>query len=164
MIRRATGADAGSILALVTAHREEGHLLPRSLDGIAAAAHRFLVAERAGALVACAELAPLSGSLAEVRSLVVDVDARGAGLGQRLVDALRDRAEHAGFEQLCAFTHRPAWFCRMGFSIVPHTWLVPKVLTDCVKCPLFRRCGQEGVVLGLRRPAANGVARQERLS
>lgn len=164
MIRRATSADADAILALVTAHREEGHLLPRSRDGIAGAAHRFLVVEQAGELVACAELAPLSRSLAEVRSLVVGVDARGAGLGQRLVNALRDRAEHAGFEQLCAFTHRPAWFCRMGFSIVPHTWLVAKVHTDCVKCPLFRRCGQEGVVLGLHRPATSGVAWQERLS
>ena len=37
----------------------------------------------------------------------------------------------------------------MGFSIVPHLWLPEKVFTDCVKCPLFRSCGQYAMVLPL---------------
>ena len=37
----------------------------------------------------------------------------------------------------------------MGFSIVPHLWLTEKIFTDCVKCPLFRRCGQFAMVVSL---------------
>ena len=39
----------------------------------------------------------------------------------------------------------------MGFSIVPHLWLPEKIFTDCVKCPLFRQCGQYAMVAAARR-------------
>jgi amino-acid N-acetyltransferase len=65
------------------------------------------------------------------------------------VDELRRRARRQGFEKLCAFTHAPAYFITMGFSIVPHHWLLEKVFTDCVKCSQFRRCGQYGMVVPL---------------
>jgi hypothetical protein len=41
----------------------------------------------------------------------------------------------------------------MGFSIVPHLWIPEKVFTDCVKCPMFRRCGQYAMVAPLDTPA-----------
>jgi hypothetical protein len=41
----------------------------------------------------------------------------------------------------------------MGFSIVPHLWLAEKVFTDCVKCPLFRHCGQYAMVVPLAAAA-----------
>jgi N-acetylglutamate synthase-like GNAT family acetyltransferase len=150
VLRSATAADAAAVLALVTDHREEGHLLSRTFDEIAKVVHRFVVADCAGEIVGCAELAPLGPALAEVRSLVVSQAARSEGVGRRLVAELIVRAEAAGYEQLCAFTHGPAWFCRLGFSIVPHVWLMPKLLTDCVHCPLFRRCGQYAVVVAVR--------------
>jgi amino-acid N-acetyltransferase len=149
VLRPATAADASAILALVTDHREEGHLLSRTLEEIAKAVQRFIVADRAGEVVGCAELAPLGSALAEVRSLVVKEAVRGEGVGRRLIAELTRLAEAAGYERLCAFTHGPAWFCRLGFSIVPHVWLMPKLMTDCVRCPLFRRCGQYAVVVAI---------------
>ena len=74
----------------------------------------------AGRIVGCAELAPLSATVAEVRSLVVDRPARALGVGQRLVEELRSGPASHGFEQLCAFTHDAGYFVRQGFSIVPH--------------------------------------------
>ncbi|MEZ5294352.1 MAG: GNAT family N-acetyltransferase [Vicinamibacterales bacterium] len=99
-----------------------------------------------GRVVACAELAPLSASVAEVRSLVVDRTARGGGVGRRLVDELVRRAAVEGFERLCAFSHEPGYFMRMGFSLVPHTWVPEKLAADCRACALFRQCGQHAVV------------------
>ena len=61
------------------------------------------------------------------------------------------RARREGFEKLCAFTHAPGYFIQMGFSIVPHLWLPEKIFTDCVKCPLFRQCGQYAMVVPLDR-------------
>ena len=148
-LRRAAAADAPAIHRLISEHVATDHLLPRTLEDIAQRAARFVVVVRDGALVGCAELAPLSPEVAEVRSLVVDAAARGLGAGRAILDALVHRAAEGGHARLCAFTHRPAYFIRLGFSIVPHLWVREKVVTDCVDCPLFRSCGQHAVELSL---------------
>lgn len=163
IIRAATAADAEAIHALVTSHLDEGHLLPRALDELRVHAERFLVCDVAGAIIGCAELAPLSPKVAEVRSLVVSRDFRGVRLAQRLVGELRSRALTLGFDTLTAFTHDARFFVRQGFSIVPHVWVPEKIMTDCVGCPLFRKCEQFAVVLPLQaqqmyRPARRQVA------
>ena len=150
-VRTADVADATAIHALIADNISEGHLLPRELDEIVVRVDRFVVAVHRGTLLACAELAPLSRSVAEVRSLVVGRGARSLGLGKRIVSELVRRATLAGFSRLCAFTHSPAYFVHMGFSIVPHVWLPEKIVTDCHTCPQFRRCGQYAVVLDLAR-------------
>jgi amino-acid N-acetyltransferase len=149
-IRPATAADAPALHALIAAHLEEGRLLPRTLDELGVHAPRFVVAVDTtsdGRVVGCAELAPLSPAVAEVRSLVVGRDARRHGLGVRMVEDLAARARRDGFTRLCAFAHDPAFFVRRGFSIVPHTWVPEKIAHDCNSCPLFRNCGQYAVVL-----------------
>ena len=66
-----------------------------------------------------------------MRSLVVSRDARRVGLGERMVEELARRARREGFDTLCAFAHDPAFFVRLGFSIVPHTWVPEKIAHDC---------------------------------
>ena len=148
-LRTADAPDAPKLHALISANLVEGHLLPRTLDELTVHASRFVVALRGRKLVGCAELAPLSPQVAEVRSLAVDGSARRHGVGTMLVEELRVRARREGFDKLCAFTHAPGYFIPMGFSIVPHLWIPEKIFTDCVKCPQFRRCGQYAMVLPL---------------
>ena len=104
-------------------HREAGRLLPRTEDEIARHAERFLVILDGEDVMGCAELAPLSAKVAEVRSLVLDESLRGLGLGRLLVEQLTREARMAGFKVICAFTHEPGIFARLGFSLVPHAWL-----------------------------------------
>ena len=151
-IRTATAHEADAIHELIDEHLAEGHLLPRELGEIALHAHRFIVAVQDEEVLACAELAPLSRSVAEVRSFVVSREARGRAVGRRLVEELVRRATTAGFDKLCAFTHSPGYFVHLGFSIVPHAWLPEKIVTDCHACSQFRRCGQYAVVRALDRP------------
>jgi len=148
-LRSADAADAKKLHAIITANLEEGHLLPRTLSELTVRAGRFVVAIRGRRVIGCAELAPLSAQVAEVRSLAVDKAARGGRVGVMIVDELRRRARREGFEKLCAFTHVPSYFIHMGFSIVPHLWLTEKIYTDCVKCPHFRQCGQYAMVVPL---------------
>jgi amino-acid N-acetyltransferase len=150
-LRSATAAEAPAIHALIIDHLEEGHLLPRELSEVRVRAPRFVVAMQDGEVLACAELAPLSSSVAEVRSLVVSRDARSLGLGKTVVNELVRRAGAAGFQKLCAFTHSPAYFVHMGFSLVPHVWLPEKIDMDCKTCVHFRQCGQYAVMLTLSR-------------
>jgi amino-acid N-acetyltransferase len=154
LLRAAAPPDAAAIHALVAANLENGHLLPRGLDEIQDHIGRFFVAEADGRVVACAELARLSPAVAEVRSLVVDEAMRGHRIGTRLVAHLSSRAALAGYATLCAFTHDPAHFVRLGFTIVPHVWMPEKIAHDCTSCTLFRRCGQYAV----RLPLKGGVA------
>lgn len=161
-LRAATAADAPALHALIASHLEEGRLLPRTLDELVIHAPRFIVAvagsptNAPGAtagdqIVGCAELAPLSKEVAEVRSLVVNRDARRLGAGVRMVEELSVRARREGYLRLAAFAHDPAFFVRRGFSIVPHTWVPEKIAHDCTACPLFRNCGQYAIVLELDR-------------
>ena len=148
-IRTAKVSEAKRLHALISANLEEGHLLPRTFGELTVHAARFVVAIRARKIVGCAELAPLSAHVAEVRSLAVDGADRGTSVGTMIVDELRQRAHRGGFEKLCAFTHAPAYFIRMGFSIVPHSWLLEKIFADCLNCPRFRQCGQYAMVVPL---------------
>ena len=171
-LRPATAEDAPAIHALIAKYQGEGRLLPRAEEEIARHADRFLVitdpafatsgrfgeagachrsygAASIGHVIGCAELAPLSHTVAEVRSLVVDEQARGLGFGRLLVDTIADEARLAGFRTVCAFTHDPAYFVRLGYSLVPHAWLPEKIVHDCAGCTLFRQCGQQAVRLQL---------------
>jgi amino-acid N-acetyltransferase len=148
-LRTAATSEARKLHALILANLEEGHLLPRTLAELTVHAERFVVAVRSRRIVGCAELAPLSPHVAEVRSLAVDASARGSRVGVAIVDELRLRARREGYEKMCAFTHAPRYFIHMGFSIVPHLWLAEKIFTDCVKCPQFRQCGQYAMVVPL---------------
>ena len=166
-LRTAVSADAPALHALIAAHLEEGRLLPRALDELAAHASRFVVAVESSTegerIVGCAELAPLSLGVAEVRSLVVDKDVRRLGLGQQMVEALSARARAEGYEKLCAFAHEPRFFVHRGFSIVPHTWVPEKIAHDCNACPLFRNCGQYAIVLELDRALMPSRIRAKRV-
>ena len=149
LLRTADVSEAPKLHALISANLEEGHLLPRTPGELTVHATRFVVAVRARRIVGCADLAALSPHVAEVRSLAVAANERGSGVGVMIVDELRRRARREGFEKLCAFTHAPAYFIHMGFSIVPHSWLLEKIFTDCLKCPHFRTCGQYAMVVPL---------------
>lgn len=153
IVRSAIAADVDAIERLVSTHMAEGRLLPRSREEITARINRFIVAVDNGRVVGCADLAPLSRRVAEVRSLVVAGGARSCGIGRSLVAELEKRAFAASFESLTAFTHTPGYFVQLGFSVVPHTWVPEKIEADCCTCGQFRRCGQYAVMLPLIRPS-----------
>src|SRR3989337_2321753 len=115
-LRTAVRADARKIHDLIQRNQQAGRLLPRQLSELTSRIDRFVVGvDRRGSIIACAELAPLSPSLAEIRSLVVSEKRRGQGLGRRIVNELRIRARTAGYEDLCVFAHQPGYFAHMGF-------------------------------------------------
>jgi N-acetylglutamate synthase-like GNAT family acetyltransferase len=151
IVRSASTGDVDAIYQLVANHISEGRLLPRTREEIAARINRFIVAVANGRVVGCADLAPLSRRIAEVRSLVVASGTRTCGIGRRLVGELEKRALASSFESLTAFTHTPGYFVQLGFSIVPHTWVPEKIEADCRTCAQFRSCGQYAVMLPLIR-------------
>ena len=147
VIRPASHLDAAAISRLVTVNVGLGHLLPRTPDDVTRHVSRFLVAASDETVLGCGELAPLSETLLEIRSLVVATESRGTGIGTAVLTALVAGARRQGVPRLCAFAHVPHSFVALGFSIVPHTWLPEKIMTDCQGCEWFRRCEQYALII-----------------
>jgi len=145
-IRRARPVDTPAIHALVADYAGQGLLLPRTPEQIHAALGDFLVALDSGRVVGCAALefyGPRRGGLAEVRSLAVVPEARGSGLGGRLLEAAVKQARRQGAGRVFAVTRAAEFFERHEFARAPSGMPAEKLARDCVSCPKAATCRLE---------------------
>lgn len=148
-IRQAILDDVPGIARLVADNARRGGLLPRSEANIRASIDNFLVAELDGRVIGCGSLLPMSANLAELRSLAVDAEIRGGGIGARLVARLIEAARERQFSTLFALTRAISFFEKCGFAITPKENFPEKVWNDCVACPLLANCDEVAVTLEL---------------
>ena len=117
LIRRAHSNDAPAIRALIDRFTADGTLLPRTEAFIAQHCDHYLVAEIEGRVVGCVHLEEYAPSLAELRSLAVDRDAHGAGVGTALVHATLALARKRGYTTVFAVSNDEQYFARFGFAV-----------------------------------------------
>jgi len=84
-------------------------------------------------------------NLAEVRSLVVNEDMQGCGVGAALLAACERWGAGLGVACMFALTYAPAFFERHGYVRAPKESLPHKVWTVCVHCPRFSACDEIAV-------------------
>jgi amino-acid N-acetyltransferase len=138
-IERAAAADLPAVEALL---RQAG--LP--LDGAADAFASGVVARDDGRIVGCAAV-ELFGAAALVRSIAVDPQARGQGLGSALLAAVETRARESGAHEAYLLTETAEdWFPRFGYRPVARADVAAPVAgsieftTACTaSCAAFRR-------------------------
>ncbi len=113
--------DVGGILALIQPLEAQGILVRRSRERLEMEITQFLVLERDGLIVGCAALYPYPTEQAgEFACLAVHPDYRDADRGERLLQAIEQRARQLGLRQLFALTtHTSQWLQERGF--VPTT-------------------------------------------
>jgi amino-acid N-acetyltransferase len=115
-LRAASIDDVGGILQLIAPLEAEGVLVKRSRELLEMEIDHFLVVKRDGMIVACAALYPYPGGVAELACLAVHPDYRSQGRGDRLLEAVEQRASHDGIKRLFVLTTRTAhWFQERGF-------------------------------------------------
>jgi amino-acid N-acetyltransferase len=115
-VRRATRADAGQILELVTQYAAQGLMLPRTLEQIAARIDSYVVsADAPGHVVACAALEEYSPSLAEVSSVAVAASHQGKGLGSQVVLGVERLARSRDIEELFALSLTDNFFLSLSY-------------------------------------------------
>lgn len=118
LCRPARARDAQAISELT--HRLAPQTVARSVAHVRAHLDEFDVVRdpQTGAVLACAAVRPLDDERAELRSLAVSPDARGLGLGSRILRRALRRA-YGQDRRLYCVTVCPDFFERHGFERVP---------------------------------------------
>lgn len=114
-IRPARTSDVRAIRALVDVYSPDGRLLSKATVTLFEDIQEFLVAERDGEVVGCGALHVMWEDLAEVRTVAVDPDLAGQGIGSLLLTALMERARLVGVKKVFCLTFAVPFFERHGF-------------------------------------------------
>ena len=148
MIRKATIKDIKSIHALLQQYGSKGELLPRPLSVLYDHVRDFTVYvdnKDAGVLGCCA-LQFCWTDLAEIRSLAVQPEHLGNGIGSKLVEHVLLEAQSFKIQKVFALTYRPGFFKRFGFQQIDRSELPIKIWADCIMCIKFPDCDETAMM------------------
>jgi len=157
---------------LISSYAERDKMLFRSLADIYKNLQTFTVVELDGNVVGCCALQVIwpaatscppprlasgdagagvvrrrgKSDLAEIKSLAVDEENTGTGVGKMLVAAATEQACQLGLPRIFALTLNPDFFEKLGFKIIEKDSLPMKVWSDCAKCPKQQNCDEIAVI------------------
>jgi amino-acid N-acetyltransferase len=151
MIRPATIHDVPRIQEIINSHAELGRMLFKSLAQLYESLRDFAVYEvdgqtSPGRIAGCCALSIVWADMAEIRSLAVDDEFRGRGIGRRLVEWAVEEARRLQIRRLMVLTYEQAFFEKSQFQVVPKDSLPLKVWSDCVRCPKRDGCDEIAMV------------------
>ena len=146
MIRNATIHDVPAMQAIINSHAELGKMLFKSLAALYEHLRDFAVYEENGKVLGCSALTIIWADLAEVRSLAVDADHTGRGIGRKLVQWTVEEARRLGIRKIMSLTYEQRFFEKLGFEVVQKEALPLKVWSDCVRCPKRDGCDEIAMV------------------
>lgn len=152
MIRKATISDVKQIQSLINAYADTGQMLPRTLNDLYENLRDFSVFDERGALVGVCALHISWDGLAELRSLAVQQDRIGKGIGSTLVRSCLAEAEGIGARQVFVLTYQSSFFRKLGFTEIDKKELPHKIWTDCLNCVKFPNCDESALIIKLPSP------------
>ncbi|SHK44027.1 N-acetyltransferase [Thermocrinis minervae] len=157
MVRKALLKDVIDIYTLVNSYSKDGILLPRSLNSIYEHIRDFWVYEKDGRVVGCCALHIVWEDLAEIKSLAVDREQKGMGIGSALVNACIEEARSLGIKRVFVLTYATEFFEKFGFSIIDKSSLPHKVWGECINCVKFPSCDEVAMSLEVSVPYGSKV-------
>ncbi len=148
--KKAKLSDISKMQELVLPEVKSGVILYRSDDEIATNIRSYTLAVDGDRLVGFVALHIHAPTLAEVRSLIVDEDYRGKGVGASLVNETVKEATSLGIKDLFTLTYQKSFFERLGFNEIAKEKLPEhKIWADCVKCKHFPICDEVALIINL---------------
>ena len=150
-VRPARAEDVPLIFENIGYWASQGRMLVRPMQNIFENLRDFFVAEvddgNGPVFAGNGALHILWGDIAEVRGLAVAPGARAKGVGKALVAACEAEARRVGIPVLFAWTYEVEFFERCGFTLIDKTRdLHPRVWSECLRCPFYVGCNENGVV------------------
>ncbi len=150
VVRKAAIRDIRPILALINSYAADGAMLSRTEFDMSEHIRDFSVAYEDDALMGCGALHFYTPTMAEIRSLAVNRELKGRGVGRAVVEALEEEARLNDLESIFAFTYVPEFFGKLGFQEIERGELPLKAWKDCLRCPKFQNCDEIAVLKRLK--------------
>ena len=150
-VRPARAEDVPLIFENIGYWASQGKMLVRPMQSIFENLRDFFVAEldTPDGLVFAGNGAVhvLWGDIAEVRGLCVSPDVVSKGVGRKLVAACEAEARRMGIPTLFAWTYSVEFFEKCGFTLIDKSKdLHPRVWSECLRCPFFVGCNENGML------------------
>ncbi|MFT3735746.1 MAG: amino-acid N-acetyltransferase [Rhodocyclaceae bacterium] len=119
-LRDANIDDVASLVSMIAPLEADGTLVRRPRELLEQEIERFTLAENDGMVVGCVALNPfVEDGVGEMACLAVTTEYRRAGLGERLLQHVEQRARAQGLTKLFVLTTRTEhWFRERGFAEV----------------------------------------------
>ena len=147
-IREANAADVEDIFRLLEMYVNAGTVLKRSREDILFYIGNFVAAEFDGRMCGCCAVRDFGNNLLEVRSLVVDPQYHGKGIGRAMLEAIISGLKlHRETWRLFTLTKEPGFFRKLGFQDVEKEVFPEKIWSDCSQCPKFNCCDEVALLL-----------------
>jgi len=129
VVRRARTSDVPQVKRLVDTYAGR-ILLEKNLVTLYESVQEFWVAELDGAVVGCGAVHVLWADLGEVRTVAVDPDVRGRGVGHAIVRRLLRVARELELRRLFVLTFETEFFGRHGFAEIEGTPVTAEVYEE----------------------------------
>ncbi|UWG98656.1 N-acetyltransferase [Dehalobacter sp. DCM] len=149
--RRAKLSDVEDILSLINYYAEQGIMLPRTRSTLYEGIREVIVAVDGDSdrVVGTGSLHIIWDDLAEIRTLAVDENYRGQGIGRKIIDLLLDEARELHCPKVFTLTYQVEFFKHMGFTLTDKNAMPHKVWRDCINCVKFPNCDENAMILYL---------------
>jgi len=141
LVRPARTGDVRSIRRLVDANVATDHLLDKATVTLYEDVQEFLVAQQGrvaqpgsdARVVGCGALHVMWEDLAEIRTIAVDEEFQGEGIGYSIVEALLARARELGVRRVFVLTFAVKFFGRLGFEEIGSEAASPAVYAELLR-------------------------------
>jgi amino-acid N-acetyltransferase len=148
--KKAKLTDVKTMQELVLPEVKTGVILYRSDDEISTNIRSYILAYDGEKLVGFVALHIHADDLAEVRSLIVDENIRGKGVGASLVKKAIIEADELGVKKVFTLTYQKNFFEKLNFKEIPKESLPDhKIWADCIKCKHFPICDEIALIIEL---------------
>lgn len=133
LLRPARTGDVAAIRRLVDLYAPDRRLLSKATVTLFEDVQEFVVAEVDGVPVGCGALHVMWQDLAEIRTLAVDPDCVGQGIGGRLLALLIERGRALGVSRIFCLTFENSFFNRHGFEELSEPAVPPDVFAELLR-------------------------------
>ena len=133
IVRPATTADIKTIRHIIDINKASRRMLEKETVTLYETVQEFVVAEVDNKVVGCGALHVLWEDLAEVRTVGVDEDVRGKGVGHKILEELISRAKKVGVKRIFCLTFETQFFGSHGFKEIEGTPVSPDVYNELLR-------------------------------
>lgn len=147
VIKKPTLREIIDIQSVLEPYVKEGIILRRDDDEVATNIRSYTLIYDKEKPVAVAALHIFSPFLGEIRSLGVDKDYQGKGIGKLLVSRLLEEAKNIGLKEVLVLTYKKEFFEKIGFIEIEKEAIPDKkIWADCIKCKFFPNCNETALI------------------